>query len=116
MEQPAHVHELIRVQEKLSKKDPLRWRILYSFIMNNERNSNLYTTEERDFRIDIYNHSSNSEFDNLLSDLNGPRRSTVQKWIEPRQSVEFGLSAERLLAASNFYQNTQNTTQTISDE
>ena len=115
-EQPAHVHELIRMQEKLSKKDPLRWGILYSFIMNNDRNSNLYTTEERDFWIDRYNHSSNSEFDNLSSNLNGPRRSTVQKWIGPRQSVEFGLSAERLLAASNFYQNMQNTTQTISDE
>ena len=108
--QPVHVHELITVEEKkVLETNPLRKGLLHSFIMNTTRSSSLYTNEERDFWIDRYNHSTVSEFDNLSSNLNGPRRSTVQKWIGPRQAVDFGLSAERILGAANFYNGKQET-------
>ena len=84
--------------------------------MNTTRSSNLYTSEERDFWIDQYNHSTVSEFDNLSSNLNGPRRSTVQKWIGPRQAVDFGLSAERILGVANFYNGKQETMSQIEND
>ena len=114
--QPVHVHKLMKLEEQnFFKTHPLRWGILYSFIMNTDRNSNLYTLEERDFWIDRFNHSSKSEFDNLSSNLNGPRRGTVQKWMGPRQNIDFRLSARRLLNVANFYHDKQDTVQTISD-
>ena len=58
--------------------------------MNTDRNSNLYTTEEQDPQIDSGKHSPNSDFDQLFNNLNGPQRLIVQKWMGPRQSVEFG--------------------------
>ena len=83
--------------------------------MNTERNTNLYTIEELGFWIDRYNHTSMSEFDNFSSSLNEPHISTVRKWIGPRQKIDFGLSAKRLLNAANFYQNTLETVNTISE-
>ena len=52
--QPVHVHKLMKPEEQnFFKTHSLRWGILYSFIMNTDRNSNLYTLEERDFWIGI---------------------------------------------------------------
>ena len=116
IKKPPHVHQLIKLEEENFKKyEPLRWSILHSLIMNTERNTNLYIMEEQDFWIDRYNHTSKSEFDNLSSNLNGPHISTVRKWIGPRQKIDFGLSAKRLLNAANFYQNTQEIVNTISE-
>ena len=116
IKQPPHVHQLIKLEEENFKKyEPLPWGILHSLVMNTERNTNLYTIEERDFWIDRYYHTLKSEFDNLLSNLNGPHISTVRKWIGPRQKIDIGLSAKRRLNAANFYQNTLETVNTISE-
>ena len=93
--QPVHVHKLMKLEKQnFFKTHPLRWGILYYFIMNTDKNSNLDTLEERDFWINRFNHSSKSEFHNLSSNLNGPRRGTIQKWIGPSHNVDLDLVPE----------------------
>eukprot|EP00112_Aurelia_sp_Birch-Aquarium-sp1_P019661 Seg4915.1 transcript_id=Seg4915.1/GoldUCD/mRNA.D3Y31 product="hypothetical protein" protein_id=Seg4915.1/GoldUCD/D3Y31 len=61
--QPAHIQELIRIEEAGTlTSQPLRHNLLKSMIMNVNREKNRYSVEERDFWIDRYNHSSISQF------------------------------------------------------
>ena len=102
--QPAHIQELIRIEEEGTlTSQPLQHNLLKSMIMNVNRDKNRYSVEERDFWIDRYNHSSISQFNNLASNLNGPHRSTVQAWMGPRKAEGLGLNSEWITDAVKLY-------------
>ena len=96
-DQSTVVHKLIDlVQSDDWETKPLVQGLITSMITNTCRNTSLYTNEEKDFWIDMYNSVPHSKFENTSADMNGLWRSTVCSRMGKQNTPEFGLSTSHV--------------------